>query len=167
MYKLIIILVFLTLAFTSCVKHEVYPIEPIIEFNDFVKISDGTGVDNKGYLIINFTDGDGDIGLETDDTLPPYNANGDYYYNFLIDYYELKNDSFVKVELPTTFNARIPNVEDELASRGIRGEIQIELFFNNYSSTSDSVKFSAQIIDRALHKSNIVFTPAIYVDKIP
>jgi hypothetical protein len=58
-------------------------------------------------------------------------------------------------------------VEDELANRGIKGEIQIELFFNNYNSTSDSVKFSAQIIDRALHKSNIVFTPSIYVDKVP
>lgn len=151
----------------SCVKQEVYPIEPIIEYNDFVKISDGTGIDSKGYLIINFTDGDGDIGLQTDDTLPPYNANGDYYYNFLINYFELQNDSFVQVDLPATFNARIPNVEDDLADRGIRGEIQIELFFNNYNSSSDSIRFSAQIIDRALHKSNIIITPSIYVDKTP
>jgi hypothetical protein len=167
MYRLLLLFTVLTLALSSCVKHEVYPIEPIIEFKDFIKIADGTGIDNKAYLIINFTDGDGDVGLKTDDTLPPYNANGDYYYNFLINYFELQNDSFVQVELPATFNARIPNVEDELANRGIKGEIQIELFFNNYNSTSDSVKFSAQIIDRALHKSNIVFTPSIYVDKVP
>jgi hypothetical protein len=167
MYRLLLLFTVLTLALSSCVKHEVYPIEPIIEYKDFIKIPDGSGIDNKAYLIINFTDGDGDIGLKTDDTLPPYNVNGDYYYNFLINYFELQNDSFVQVELPATFNARIPNVEDELAERGIKGEIQIELFFNNYNSTSDSVKFSAQIIDRALHKSNIVYTPSIYVDKVP
>jgi hypothetical protein len=70
---------FLLIWVVSCKKHEVYPIEPVIEFKDFIKIDNGTSIDNKGYLIINFTDGDGDIGLETEDTLPPYNINGDYY----------------------------------------------------------------------------------------
>ncbi len=166
-WSLFFLLFVLMLGTSSCIKHEVYPVVPHIEYSDFVKIADGSGIDNKGYLIVSFTDGDGDIGLKTDDTLPPYNANGDYYYNFLINYFELQNDSFVKVDLPATFNARIPYVEDELAERGIKGEIQIELFFNNYNSTSDSIKFTAQIIDRALHKSNIITTPAIFVKKTP
>jgi hypothetical protein len=151
----------------SCGKHDVYPNEPIIEYNSFVKIPDGSGIDDKGFLIINFTDGDGDIGLDINDTLPPFNIDGDYYYNFLIDYYELQNDSFVKVELPFTFNARIPNVDSELIDRGIKGEIKIELFFNNLNSSSDSIRFTAQIIDRALHKSNIITTPSIFVKKTP
>lgn len=165
MSRLFFFLVIISFGLVSCIKQEVYPIEPIIEYNDFVKIPDGTGIDSKGYLIINFTDGDGDIGLQTDDTLPPYNVNGDYYYNFLIHYFEKQNDTFVEVQLPSTFNARIPNVEDDLAERGIRGEIQIELFFNNYNSSSDSIRFTAQIIDRALHKSNIITTPSIFVQK--
>jgi hypothetical protein len=151
----------------GCKKHDVYPIEPSIAYQSFTKIADGTGIDNKAYLTISFTDGDGDIGLEAEDTLPPYNINGDYYYNFLIDYYELQGDSFVKVDLPSSFNARIPYVNDDLAERGIRGEINIELFFNNQFSTSDSIRFTAQIIDRALHKSNIITTPSIYVKKTP
>lgn len=155
------------LGFTSCSKHDEYPIEPVIEYKSFDKIATPTGVDNKGYLTINFTDGDGDIGLEENDTLPPYHADGDYYYNFLIEYFELQEDSFVNVELPFTFNARIPNVEEELSYRGIKGEITIEVYFNNIGSTSDSIKFSAQIIDRALNKSNIIMTPAIYVQKAP
>ncbi len=149
----------------SCKKHEVYPIEPVIEFNDFVKIDNGIGIDNKGYLIINFTDGDGDIGLETEDTLPPYNMNGDYYYNCLIDYFELENDTFRKIDLAFTFNVRVPYIEEDLASRGIKGEIEVEVYFNNINSTNDSIRFEVQLIDRALHKSNIITTPSIYVKK--
>lgn len=151
----------------SCKKHETYPIEPIIEYNSFVKIDNGTGIDNKGFLIINFTDGDGDIGLEAEDTLPPYNINGPFYYNFFIDYYELQNDSFVLIELPFTFNARIPKVKDDLAEQGIKGEIRIEVYFNNLGSQSDSIKFKASIVDRALHRSNEIMTPSIFVKKTP
>lgn len=164
-WKVIILLLVASGFIFSCIKQEVYPVEPHIEFSDFIKIADGTGIDNKAYLVITFTDGDGDIGLETDDTLPPYNVNGDYYYNFLINYFEKQNDTFQEVQLPSTFNARIPYVQDDLAERGIRGEIQIELFYNNYNSTSDSIRFTAQIIDRALHKSNIITTPSIFVQK--
>ncbi len=157
--------IFLLFMVVSCKKHEVYPIEPVIEYKDFIKIDNGTGIDNKGYLIINFTDGDGDIGLQTEDTLPPYNINGDYYYNCLIDYFELENDTFVKVDLPFTFNVRVPFIEEDLASRGIKGEVQVEVYFNNINSSNDSIRFTVQLIDRALHKSNIITTPSIFVKK--
>ncbi|RLD46845.1 MAG: hypothetical protein DRI86_02115 [Bacteroidetes bacterium] len=156
---------FLLIWVVSCKKHEVYPIEPVIEYKDFIKIDNGTSIDNKGFLIINFTDGDGDIGLETEDTLPPYNINGDYYYNCLIDYFELENDSFVKIDLPFTFNVRVPYIEEDLANRGIKGEVQVEVYFNNINSSNDSIRFEVQLIDRALHKSNIITTPSIYVKK--
>jgi len=160
-----LLLLFLFFGIHSCKKHEVYPIEPIIEYKEFVKIDNSTGIDNKGYLIINFTDGDGDIGLETEDTLSPYNVNGDYYYNCLIDYFELENDTFKKVDLAFTFNVRVPYIEEELANRGIKGEIEVEVYFNNINSTNDSIRFEVQLIDRALHKSNIITTPSIYVKK--
>ena len=159
------LIVAITIAVPSCTKHEVYPIEPHIEYHSFIKIDNGTGLDDKGFLTIDFTDGDGDIGWETDDTLPPYNADGDYYYNFFIQYFELQNDSFVEVDLPFTFNARIPKVDETLAERGIKGEITIEVYFNNVASTSDSIRFEASIVDRALHISNTITTPSIFVKK--
>jgi hypothetical protein len=152
---------------TACTKHETYSVIPEIEYKSFDKIPTSTGIDNKAYLTISFTDGDGDIGLNPEDTFPPYNANSPYYYNFIIDYYELQNDSFVKIDLPLTNNSRIPYVDANLAERGIKGEITIELFFNNIMSTSDSIRYEIYIFDRALHKSNVIMTPSIYVKKSP
>lgn len=159
------LIVLLSTLIYSCKKHEVYPIEPTIKFNNFIKIDNGTGIDNKGFIVIDFTDGDGDIGLEAEDTIAPYNIDGDYYYNCLIDYFELENDTFRKIDLDFTFNVRVPYIEEDLANKGIKGEIEVEVYFNNINSTNDSIRFEVQLIDRALHKSNIITTPSIYVKK--
>jgi hypothetical protein len=151
----------------SCSKHEVYPIEPVITFGSFTKMANNYTVDEKGILNIAFTDGDGDIGLETWDTLSPYNYASPYYYNIYIDYYEKINGVFEKVTLPLTNNARIPYVSADLADRGIKGNIEVELYINNMLSSNDTIQFEVYIYDRALHKSNSVKTPEIIVDKKP
>ncbi len=163
--NIIILIVMGGFLFSACTKHEVYSVIPAIEYKSFEKIPSNTGADNKAYMTITFTDGDGDIGLNPEDTFPPYNPGGKYYYNFFIDYYELQGDSFVKIDLPITNNSRIPYVEPNLAELGIKGEIEIELYFNNIMSKADSIKYEMYILDRALHKSNVVMTPAIYVKK--
>jgi hypothetical protein len=155
------------LLLSACTKHEVYSVVPHIEYKSLEKIPTSTGVDDKAYLTITFTDGDGDIGLRPDDTMPPYNPGGKYYYNFIIDYFEKQGDTFVKIDLPITNNSRIPYVEANLAERGVKGEIQIELFINNIMSTADSIRYEMYIYDRKLHKSNVVTTPSIYVKKQP
>ncbi|OYT11030.1 MAG: hypothetical protein B6I18_06010 [Bacteroidetes bacterium 4572_112] len=149
----------------SCKKHEQYPIEPVIEFKSIDKISNISNIDDKAFLTITFTDGDGDIGLELDDTLPPFNPSSEYYYNYYITYFEKLNDTFRHVDLPFTFNTRIPFIEEDLAERGVKGEIRVELFINNINSTADSIRFDLQIIDRAHNKSNIITTPSIFVKK--
>ena len=68
----------------SCRKFVEYPPEPQIEFNDFILLIDTlTGKTIEGILSIQYIDGDGDIGLEQSDTLPPFQRDGDYYYNFI------------------------------------------------------------------------------------
>jgi len=153
------------LLFSACTKHEVYSPIPEIAYKSFEKIPSNTGADNKAYLTITFKDGDGDIGLSPEDTFPPYNPGSKYYYNFFIDYYELEGDSFVKIDLPITNNSRIPYVEPNLAELGITGEIEIELYINNIMSSADSIRYEMYIVDRALHKSNVITTPSIYVQK--
>ena len=163
----LLLIVFLLLGTTiSCTKHEEYPIEPVIEFLSLDKIYNSGTADDKAFIVINFTDGDGDIGLELNDTLPPFEPNGEYYYNYYITYYEKLNDTFQLVDLPFTFNTRIPFVEESLAERGIKGEIKVEVYINNVNSDADSIRFDLQIVDRALHKSNIVTSPSIFIDKI-
>lgn len=165
--KIWVLFIFMGMAFSSCTKHDVYPIEPAIEFYSFTKIPNNYNVDDKAILNMSFTDGDGDIGLEPWDTLPPYNYNGKYYYNCFIDYYEKQHGQFVKVDLPVSNNSRIPKVSADLLERGIRGNIEVELFINNILSPYDTIKFSMYIYDRALHKSNIAETPEIIIDKTP
>lgn len=162
---LAMILIIGLLLFTSCTKHDTYSVIPEIEYKSFDKIPTSSGIDDKALLTISFTDGDGDIGLNPEDTFPPYNASSPYYYNFIIDYYEQQGDSFVKIDLPFTNNSRIPYVEADLVERGIKGEITIEVFFNNIMSNADSIRYELYILDRSLHKSNSVTTPSIFVKK--
>lgn len=153
--------------FVSCSKKEEYPVEPAIAFYSFSKIANNYKVDEKGILTISFTDGDGNIGIEPFDTLPPFNFNSPYYYNLFIDYYEKINGVFEKIDLPVSNNARIPFIDADLAERGIRGNIEVELYINNILSTHDTIKFSVFIYDRALNKSNVIETPEIVIDKKP
>lgn len=165
-YRLLLLVLFLGTTVMSCTKHDEYPIEPVIEFLSVDKIYNSGTADDKAFITITFTDGDGDIGLELDDTLSPFNPSGDYYYNYYITYYEKLNDTFQLVDLPFTFNTRIPFVDEDLAERGIKGEIEVEVYINNINSDADSIRFDLQIVDRALHKSNIITTPSIFVDKM-
>ena len=149
----------------ACIKREEFPIEPYIEFVSFTKVQNTTGVDDKAIMTIYFTDGDGDLGLRDEDTLAPYNPDGDFYYNFLITYLEKENGVYDTVSLPFTNNSRIPLVNPDLVDKPIKGEIEIELFINNPLSAVDTIAFDVQIIDRALHKSNIIRTPDLFVKK--
>jgi len=145
------------LILSSCRKFEEYPIIPYIEFVSFAKIyNDTLYVYDKAYLTISFTDGDGDIGLEQSDTLPPYD------YNFFISYFEKQNGEFVELILDPPLNARIPILTPSGTNKSIKGEIEDEIFLN-YTSQYDTIRIEVYILDRALHKSNVIQTPEIYI----
>lgn len=148
---------------SSCLKKESFPNEPAIEFKDFKKIANSTGVDNKGILKFSFTDGDGDLGLDDADTFYPYNFSGPNYYNLIVERYEKINGIMVKDTFPT--KARIPVIKPSGQNKSVKGDLEIEIFFNNPLSTYDTIQLETYILDRALHKSNIIKTPEIWVDK--
>ena len=153
----------LTLLLSSCFKKEEYPVEPIISYKDFVITGD------SAMLSVNFTDGDGDLGLSPNDTLPPYNPGSEYYYNIYVVNYE-KDDQLgwipaVDLQGDTlVFEYRIKPIEFKGKSKGIKGVIDIDmgtLYYNIFSNQADTIKYSVQLIDRALNKSNIIETPEI------
>ena len=149
----------------SCLRQEEFPDIPHIEYKDFIKINNGLGYDDKGILVLKFTDGDGDIGLAESDTFPPYDQSSMYYYNFFISYYEKQNGEFIEIELPFANNSRIPPLNSSKNPKPLKGEIEIELFINNFTSTYDTIRFSAFIVDRALNHSDTIITPDIYIVK--
>lgn len=159
-----IIVLVIMICFSACKPEEKYSIIPAISFVSFEKIDEGTGVDNKGTLTIHFQDGDGDIGLNVADTLPPFNKDSIYHYNFFITYFEKQHGEYVEVELPMSNNARIPRLSDAVPE-SIEGDISIDLYINNVKSKFDTIRFECYIVDRELHKSNTITTPDIVVKK--
>jgi len=172
--KIVFILLFPAgLMLFSCQKNEQYPLVPEIHFSRFlVEVDTAAHVVRRGVLEFTFKDGDGDIGLRSNDISPPYNPGSKYYYNLIIKYYEKQYGKFVEVPLLSwnpdsarydtiTFNARIPWLTPELGNKSISGTIQDTLFIDNPLSKFDTIKFTFYIYDRALHKSNVDSTPEI------
>lgn len=148
---------------SSCFKQEDFPVEPIISFKDFNIQGD------SAMLAFNFTDGDGDLGLAPEDTLSPYNPTSEFYYNIYVKYFE-KDDSQGWVTGKNLqgddliYAYRIKPINFKGKTKSIKGIIEINmgtLYFNPFSAQSDTIKYSIQLIDRALHKSNIVETEQI------
>lgn len=168
-----VVLLLVTLSVYACKKYEDYPPEPTIEFLDFTVLRDAQGIDQRGVLRFGFTDGDGNIGLNRNDTTPPYD------YNLFIRYFEKKNGSFEEVFLVTpryindttivydtaSFNGRIPPLTPAGKNKAISGEIQDTVFVNNPLSNFDTIKFELYIRDRDLNNSNVISTPAIVIKK--
>ena len=59
---------------------------PEINFGEFLLYKNISGKDSMIVLRINYEDGDGDLGLSSTDTLPPYNYGNSAFYNLFVTY---------------------------------------------------------------------------------
>ena len=157
----------------SCKRIDEYPPEPTINFLAFEKLYNATEkVYDRGVLKFEFTDGDGDLGLRDSDTFPPFNPGSPYYYNLIIDFFEVQKGVETPVyltfynasteEFDTVYlSARIPMLTPAGSNKAISGEVHDTLFIYNYGSEYDTLFLEFRIVDRALHESNIERTPYI------
>ena len=177
-------LLFLALAVISCQKPVEYPLEPRIEYQGFTYLFNADSTfSGQGILSFSYTDGDGDLGLDDSDTLPPFGLHDAHYYNMVIDYLKCVNGEFVKTPLlsphvPThpgdtlvlfdtvTFNARFKRLRDSEDPKAISGTMDYTLTVQNPLSPNDTIKFEIHILDRALHESNVIQTGPIYTNPI-
>lgn len=150
--------VVITTGLISCLKPEQFAPEPEIRYKSFEILSD------SAKLTITFQDGDGDIGLNEGDTMPPYEASGQYHYNLIAEYWE-KDDVLGWVQGedfagdPIVFQYRTPHITPEGQNKALKGEIEMTLeplYYNTTSAESDTIKYKIQLIDRALNESNWV-----------
>lgn len=169
-------LLFLAFGVLSCQKPVEYPIEPKIAFEGFSYLfnSDST-FSGEGVISFSYTDGDGDLGLDDADTLPPFGFHDAHYYNMLIDYLKCVNGEFVKTPLlswnvqtqsydTVTFNARFKRLRDPDEPKAISGTMDYTLPVQNPFSPNDTIKFEIRILDRALHESNVIQTDPIFTN---
>jgi hypothetical protein len=158
-----------TILLQSCLKPDSYPDEPEITFREFKIMGD------SAVLSIDFVDGDGDIGLNTSDTQPPYDPDSFYHYNLYLEYYEKMNGIWVKGttdpagdNFPTgdtlNFAFRIKNITPSGQNKTLKGIINVTLepvFYNILSNHNDTIKYRVSLIDRALNVSNFIETHPI------
>ncbi len=159
-----IILFFFLLAIFSCKRPQTYPIVPHITFKNFIVKDTVDILDNnikKGTLIFSFVDGDGDIGLQEGDTLPPYDST--YFYNLFLEGYYYENGIIHKDTSSVPLYFRIPYVEPQGQNKVLKGDIKVDIIYN-YPILHDSIYYKFYMVDRALHKSNIETTSLIVLE---
>lgn len=163
-YKTYYLIIFISILWIAgCKKPESFPIEPAI-----TELTFSRSPEEKVLLSFRFTDGDGDLGLNAEDTLSPFgcqpNANGNcenkYYNNILINQYNKENDVWVKQNIE--LNGRFLRIETTGKNKALNGEIDFDMsdiFPGNLAvNLGDTIKYEIQIIDRTLHESNILET---------
>jgi hypothetical protein len=161
---LLIISASLIFILASCMKEKEFPIEPNIEFNNFTKVViPPDTIPAQLILSIRFTDGDGDIGLYEHETEAPYD------YNLFIEIYRIENNLPSLIIFPdttTTFNSRIPLIEENEGEKPIEGMIEYNFDYSLLRSflLADTIAFDVSIKDRALHQSNTIRTPFFVVE---
>jgi hypothetical protein len=155
--KLHVFLITGLLLFSSCIDRQEYPLEPFIEFSDFFIVENHSSGQETGVIVIGFTDGDGDIGLESGDTLYPYHPEGDYYDNYIMNILKKQGNDTVRL----AYNLRIPPVNPDDYPQNLSGGIYIDIPIDILRITlpDNKFQFEAFIYDRALNKSNMITSP--------
>lgn len=151
------------LVWAGCIREEQYPLEPVIAFNEFATLKDVSGKDSIGAFTINYTDGDGDIGLQDADTLDGLRYN---YFMRIFQHVNGQEEEVLPIDSSSSFNGRIPYLTPNGRNKNIKGDITlyIELYYMRQALKSDTIAFEVYIQDRALHSSNVVRTPWFLMD---
>ncbi len=141
---------------TSCYRVETYPDIPQIEFVEFH--------DEDSSVTFSFIDGDGNIGIEQNDTFIAFGGDT-IRYNLFTVLYEKVDSLYEEVIFaePEALNFRIPNVQPEGINKTLKGEINFKFIFNPL--VIDTFKIEFFIYDNELNKSNIEITPGLTFNK--
>lgn len=148
-------------AFSGCLPEPAYPDEPQVAFVSFDE-SPGGGRE----LVLEFSDGDGDFGLDQGDTLAPdFCATCPHHQNLHCEYEELRDSGWTWMPLDPAqgqvpFYYRIPRVEPSGANPALHGTIAVDMPTWHLATPADSMRWRIVIWDRALNASNALTTPA-------
>jgi hypothetical protein len=148
------------LGIASCIKPVVYPPEPEIVFKSFVENGN-----DQATLIIEFTDGDGNIGLGQADTTGTFCPDTcKFHWNLFCEYYEKQNGVWTHVPRNwaegEAYYYRIPEVTPTGQNPALIGDIKIDIDYYYLLTGFDTARFEIQLFDRDLNGSNIVQTKA-------
>lgn len=137
---------------------------PNLVFKDLIQYK-LDGKDSAVEIQIDYTDGDGDIGLSTGDTFPPFHFTGPYFYNLHVYAFEVKNGVRKPILIPSStdtvnYNDRIGILTPTGKNKAIFGTMKFSYKAEPYIGIKpDSMFYRIYVYDRQLHKSNVIETP--------
>jgi hypothetical protein len=165
-FKVITLLGLLPLLFACRPEEAGYPPVPSLQFSGFSRVLAPDGRDSLLYLNFNYTDGDGDLGLNDGDSSGPFRYGSPFFYNFDVQYFEVVNGRFLSVIDPLTsdtlnFHQRLPRMTPSGIDKQIEGSIRITVPAQPSGFKPDSVQYRCRLKDRSLNQSAEISTPVI------
>jgi hypothetical protein len=173
----------LAASLSSCLKEPEYPVTPAISFND-IRLTRAPSVRGSQpldtiRLTINYQDGDGDLGLTSDErNNPPFdfrNGTNKFNNNFFVEPF-VRNTTTGRYESlvsrglskPGEYNGAFarPTTSTDNKAAPIKGTLTyrpVEFGLGDKFQPRDSVRFEISIADRALHVSNTITTRSVYI----
>ena len=162
----------MALLLCGCREEPNYPDEPAITFD---RVDQYTYTKNRItfdslVLVVDFQDGDGNLGLRRnplDESDPDFQGSFDqsspYFNNLFVNLEVKRGDTYVPYPFASEFlnlNGRFPRLARDDRDEVLEGEIKYTLtnFSNDIFDPRDTVRFEIFIYDRALNKSNSVYS---------
>lgn len=166
---LIYTLLLFSLGLASCIDKPIYPSEPVIAYQDFIRYGSNPLSPDSVELVVSFTDNEGDIGLEQSDTSGIFKF-GNLYMNYLfwdttgVDHWSYYDNSPAdSIPFDTLKVAyRVPPVLPEGdPAEPMKGLIYVKMITKSGGVSlivHNRIKYNVYIYDKALHKSNVTET---------
>jgi hypothetical protein len=140
-------------------KNKFSPV-PFLQIKGAYVYNNGFDKDSFIELVMHYRDGDGDIGLDPGDTVPPFNYGGEAFYNLKIWMWEKVNGKWIKpinllASPPDTmnFHERIPRITPSGRAKWIEGDLSVKIPAEPYGLKPDTVKLQVMLMDRSLQSS--------------
>lgn len=162
-------LILMPLGLFSCVDIPDFDKTPRIEFNSITKetveMTDfSTQTIDKVTITVNFEDGDGDLGVTSEDAnADKYKESGWVNYQ-LTTYVRQRNGTFQKVDFIEDAMMFFPVLKPDGVPGPIKGKLDLHKdHFHTIYSQPNVVKYEVKIRDRAMNVSNVIETDTITV----
>ena len=156
----IALVVLLNTLFFSCVKKPIYPSEPVIAYENFLRYGDPSDPDSV-EIVIFFTDNEGDIGLDPQSAPKGNICVYESYWDTTGVGHWAVYDPPLTPQVDTSFNYYfVPLVlSDGDPEEPMKGMIFIKL--RPFVKIFDRIKYTIYMTDLAQHKSNTIETASI------
>lgn len=142
---------------------------PQIELKGIYKFENDNGKDSFIELELQLKDGDGNFGLDENDTAGNFAFGMPGYYNLHVAIWQYKNKKWFKPVIPASpkdtanLNYRLPVITPSGRNKWIDAKLIYKAKANAYDLRADTIKYQIFVFDRSLNKSNVVETEPIKI----